>query len=127
KIPAVRGGESRRPSGRRKLFSVRREDEAIAFAVLEHRVGAPRLFFRWSFKIHPALLELLVSLIDVLAGVRHRHEGADALFLALSRKKHDPRVRLWDAQLDPALLFIKRLIGDDREPEFLGVEIQRPI
>jgi hypothetical protein len=29
-----------------------------------------------------------------------------------------------NSQFDPALLLVERLIGDDREPKFLGVKIQ---
>ena len=42
-------------------------------------------------------------------------------------KSTTTRLRLRHAQLDPALFLIERLVGDDREPEFLGVKIQRPI
>src|SRR5262249_7034811 len=60
-------------------------------------------------------------------GVRHVHKRPDPFFVSLRRKQHHARFRFRNAQLDPALLLIERLIGDDREPKFLGVKIQRAI
>ena len=54
--------------------SFRRQNEPIAFAILEHRVGAPGLRLRWAFKFHTALLQFGICLVDVIAHVRHVHE-----------------------------------------------------
>src|SRR6266498_4220985 len=106
------------------LVRLRRDHEPVAFAVLEHRVGAPRLFLGRTFKFHAARTQLLVGLINVVARIRHVHEGADAFFIALRREQYDPRFRLRYAQLDPALFLVERLIGDDGESEFLRVKIE---
>lgn len=53
---------------------VRRNNEPIAFAVLEHRVSAPGLFLRRTFKFHTALRQLGIRLVDIIARVRHVHE-----------------------------------------------------
>src|SRR5262245_27902850 len=64
-------------------WSVGRNNKPIAFAVLEHRVSAPRLFLWRPFKFNAALLQLGIRLLDVLAGVRHVHERPDSLFVAV--------------------------------------------
>ena len=109
------------------LHSVRPNNEAIAFAVLEHGVGAPGLFLRRTFEFHAAFLQFGIRLIDAIARVRHVHERADPLFVAFGGEQHDSRLRLWNSQFDPSLFLVERLIGDDREPEFIGVKIERAI
>lgn len=54
--------------------SFRRNNESIAFAVLEHGVPAPGLRLRRAFKFHTALLQFGICLVDVIARVRHVHE-----------------------------------------------------
>ena len=53
---------------------VRRQNEAVAFAVLEHRVSAPGLFLRRTFKFHAALFQFGIRFVNVIAHVRHVHE-----------------------------------------------------
>jgi len=53
---------------------VRRHNEPVAFAVLEHRIGAPGLFLRRAFKFHAALFQFVIRFVDVIAHVRHVHE-----------------------------------------------------
>ena len=55
-------------------FSVRRQNEPIAFAILEHGVPAPGLGLWRAFKVHTALLQFGICLVDVIAHVRHVHE-----------------------------------------------------
>ena len=54
--------------------SVGRNNKLIAFAVLEHRVAAPRLFLWRPFKFHAALLQLGIRLLNIVAHVRHVHK-----------------------------------------------------
>ena len=54
--------------------SFRRNNESIAFAVLEHGVPAPGLRLWRAFKFHTALLQVGICLVDVIAQVRHVHE-----------------------------------------------------
>ena len=107
--------------------SIRRNNEPVSFAVLEHRVGAPRLFLWRSLEFDAALFQFLVRLINVVARVRHVHERADPFFLSLRRKQHQARFRFRNSQFDPALLLIERLIGDNREPELVCVKIERAV
>jgi hypothetical protein len=53
---------------------VRRQNEPVAFAVLEHRIGAPGLLLRRAFKFHAALFQFAIRFVDVIAHVRHVHE-----------------------------------------------------
>jgi hypothetical protein len=108
-------------------FSVRRKNEAISFAVLEHRISSPRLFLWRAFEFHATLFQFLICLLDVVARVRHVHKRTDPLFLSIGRKQHYTRLRFRNPQFDPALLLIERLIGDDGEPEFVGIKIERAI
>src|ERR1700731_2390271 len=103
------------------------EHEAISFAVLEHRVFAPGLFLRRALKLHPAPLQFLVGLVDVIARVRHRHHRADPFLIALGGEQHHPGLRLRHSQLDPPLFLIEGLIRDDGEPEFVRIKIQGPV
>ena len=62
--------------------------------------------------------------LDVIARERPVEERADAIFLTFGREQHDARHRVRDAKLDPALAAAHRLIGRDRETEFLGIELE---
>ena len=64
--------------------------------------------------------------VDV-GDARWLEEAADPVLLAFGCKQHEARVRGADSQLDPPLLFVEGLVGDDGEAEFLGVEIERTI
>jgi len=66
-----------------------------------------------------------VGFLDVVAGEREARELADARLVALGGEEDEARLGLRDAQLDPALFAVERLVGDDGEAEFLGVEIER--
>src|SRR5206468_8263686 len=61
-----------------------------------------------------------------------RHEGnsrerPDPVLLPGWREQGDPGAGSADAQLDPALIVIERLIGDDSKSQFRGVELQRAL
>jgi hypothetical protein len=43
------------------------------------------------------------------------------------REQHHSCLRFRNSQFEPALFLVKRLIGDDCEPQFVGVKIQRAI
>jgi hypothetical protein len=107
-----------------RSFSIRRNNEPVSFAVFEHRVSPPGLFLWRTFELHSAVFQLLVCLLDVITGVGHVHERADSFFISLRGKQHHTRIRFRNSQFDPALLLIKRLIGNDREPEFIGIKVQ---
>src|SRR5439155_10803211 len=107
--------------------SVRRKNETISFAVFEHGVSAPRLFLWRTFEFYAALLQFGIRLLDVVARVRHVHERPDPFFISLRRKQHHACFRFRDPQLDPALLFVERLICNNRESEFVGVKVERAV
>ena len=124
---ALRGVPAAPLCRRPVCLSIRRKNEPVSFAVLEHRVGAPWLLLWGPFEFYAALFQFLIRLIDVVARVRHVHERADPFFISLWRKQHKARFRFRNSQLDPALLIIERLIGDNREPELVRVKIERAV
>ncbi len=109
------------------IYLLRGDHEAVAFAVLEDCEGAPRFFLRRTVELHPARGQFLVGLLDVIAHERRVHERADAVFVRIRGEEHHPRLGLGHAQFDPALFLVEGLIGDDGEPEFLRIRIQRPV
>jgi hypothetical protein len=74
-----------------------------------------------------ALRELAAGGLDVVACERAVEERADAVFLAFGREQHDARHRMRNAELNPALARAHRLVGRDREAEFLGIELERAL
>ena len=42
-------------------------------------------------------------------------------------EEDDPGLGFRDAQLEPALFLVERLIGDDGEPELVRIEIERAV
>src|SRR5262249_37236026 len=56
---------------------------------------------------------------------RNAAESADPLLVARWRKQREPRFSLGNAKLDPTLFLVHWLVGDNREPEFFRIEIQR--
>ena len=106
---------------------LRRNDKPVALAVFEHCVGPPRLFLWRTFEFHAALLQLRICLVDVVARIRHVHKRSDPFFVPFRREQHHSRFRFRHAQFDPALFPVERLIGNDREPEFVRVKIQGPV
>jgi len=68
---------------------------------------------------------------SIVNGARGKRCGMDEAsrvsFREKANQKHDARLGFRHAQLDRALLLIERLIGDDGEPELVGIKIQRPV
>src|ERR1043166_9114901 len=75
----------------------RAENEAIAFAILEHCVGAPGLFLRRTVKLDAALLQFGICLVNVIARIRHVHHCSDTFFLTLSREQDYACLRFGDS------------------------------
>ena len=84
-------------------------------------------FFRRVLKLNPALFQFFVGLLQIVAGVGHVHERANPALVLNGGEQNNARFRFRNAQLDPALLIVERLVGDDGESQFLGVKIERPI
>jgi hypothetical protein len=49
------------------------------------------------------------------------------LKLIAKLKQHDPRIGAWNAEFQPALLFVERLIGEQAEAQYFCVKGERPI
>ncbi len=65
-----------------------------------------------------------VGLLDVVAREREPGEVADAIFMAGRREEDDAGFGCGNAQFDPALFAVERLVGGNREAEFLSVEFE---
>src|SRR4029077_1009117 len=102
-----------------------RKGELVAVAVLEDGRRAPLLLLRRLEEFNAAGLQLLVSLLDVVAVKGDVREGTDAILLAFWGVESEERVRTWHAELDPALLPVEGLVGKDGEAEFFGIEVER--
>src|SRR5436309_11660416 len=89
--------------------------ETVPLAVLEDRVSAPGLFLRCVFKFYAARLQFFIGFLDVVTNVRYVHERADAVLVLVGSEQNDACLRFRDAKLDPTLLIVERLIGDDRK------------
>src|SRR6185436_1607991 len=109
---------------RRQLVSPGPDDELIAVRIFHDGKRPPRLLLRLRHELDPALAQLAVSRCDVVAGERAGEEAADAILVPFGSEQHDPRLRIADAQLDPALLLVELLVGDDAKTELLRVELQ---
>src|SRR5438876_584272 len=103
------------------------EDEAVAVHVLEDRVRAPGLLLWLFLELNPALLELSIGIMDIVAPERAVEEGADPVFVTVGRKEHDARFGSGDGELDPTSAGTHRLVGRDPEVHLLGPEGERPI
>ena len=51
-------------------------------------------------------------------------KGADAAFLAFRREESNAGLGFRNAELDPPLFVIERLVGNNRKAELLGVKVQ---
>ena len=81
--------------------------------------GSPRnVTPRFQFLVRPA---------DVSGPERQIAERANTSLVLVRREQHDGSLRARYAQLDPALLIVERLIGQDAEAQLLRVELERPI
>ena len=99
----------------------------IAVRVLEDRELTPGLLFRPFDKFHPALFELAVGSLHIVARERAVEERTNSIFVPLGRKQNDARRGVGDPHFDPALLVVELLVGGDLEPELFGIEPQGPI
>ena len=97
----------------------------IAIRILEDRRRAPVFLPRRTDEFDAARDELLVRLLDVVAVERHRRKAADAILVLLRREEHDVRVAPLDAELDPALVLVERLIRVDDETHLLRPKRER--
>src|SRR6266404_6619407 len=103
---------------------LRRQNELVSVGVLDDGRRAPRFRLRRHGEFDAASRELFVGLLDVIAVENDVGESADPILMSVRSEEHKARFGAGDAQLDPALLAVKGLVGEDDEPEFPGVEIQ---
>src|SRR5207253_1664703 len=89
------------------------ENKPISFAVLKDGEVPPMFFFRRVLKLNPALLQLFVGLLQIVASVGHVHKRANPVLVVIGGEQNNARFRFGNAQFDPALLFVERLVGDD--------------
>jgi len=103
----------------------RAQEQAIAVDVFEDRLCAVGLPSRLQHELHAACLELASGPLDVVAPQRNVQQPT-GLERISELKEHDARVRARDPELQPALLLIEGLIGDESETQHLGIESERP-
>lgn len=105
---------------------LRAKDETVAVGVREDRRCAPVRTLGLLHKRNALALQLPYCAFDVVGpeGDVHLATGLHGIGEA---EEDDSRLRARDAQLEPALLVVKGLIGDQAEAEFLRVERQRPL
>src|ERR1035438_1890324 len=101
------------------------QDELVAVGVFEDRRGAPGLYLRGLDKFDASGDVVFVGFLHIVGQERDTSEGADAVLLAGRGEEHDAGLGTGDAEFDPTLLVAERLVGEDDESEFLGVEIER--
>jgi hypothetical protein len=65
--------------------------------------------------------------LQIVAGVGHVHERANPALVLIGGEQNNAGFRFRNAQFNPALLIVERLVGNDGESQFLGVKIERPI
>ena len=99
-----------------------RHHELIPVRILEDGEGAPGLFGGRAGELHAARAEFVVGPLHVVALKGDRGEGSDAVLVPVRREQDDAGFRARNGELDPTLLSVERLIGEDAEAEFLGVE-----
>src|SRR3954470_14482417 len=101
------------------------EEELVAIGILEHREAAPGLFLRRRDELDAARDQFLIRLIDVVGGERAVEHHARLQALLVEHEQHQAGVGRADAQLDPALLVVERLIREHLEADLLGPELER--
>src|SRR4051794_40543187 len=77
-------------------------------------------------EFNPFRLQLPRRRVDVIAPQRDVQHAAGLQPIA-EAKQDDPGVRAGNAEFEPALVFAERLIGEEPEPEHLGVEGERAV
>jgi hypothetical protein len=65
--------------------------------------------------------------LQIFAGVGHVHERANPVLVLIGGKQDNASFRFRNAQFDPALLIVERLVGDDGETQFFGIKIERAV
>jgi hypothetical protein len=103
------------------------KDELIVFAVPEFGECSPRLLFWRTIENDASLFKFLIGLFDLRGGKDDGRKGPNPIFLSFHSVQNNPCFCFRDAQLDPSLFFIERLVGDDGETELLCVKIKRAI
>lgn len=98
--------------------------ERVALAVLGDDIRAPRLFLRWSRELDSARLVEFVCLLNIVRREGKSRELADAILVLVGCKKDNARLGLWNPQLNPALLVVKRLVRHNGESKFFRVEVE---
>ena len=63
----------------------------------------------------PRAFLVLRRSLQMITGVGHVHERPNAVLVVIGGKQNNARFRFGNAQFDPALFIIKRLVGDDGE------------
>src|ERR1700722_13741986 len=101
--------------------------ELVSVDVFENGRGSPAIFLRLFFKLHALGLHRLRRSENVVAPERNRLKIADAVFMRLRREERQSRFCPGDQQLDPSLLFAKKLVGSHLESQLLGKEFQRNV
>src|SRR5579859_3055050 len=122
-FPSV--GPNQSPSN--TALTLRSKHEGVSLAVLECCECAPGLLFGRCIKRHASGREFFERLFHVFAMVGDACKRADAVLLPFRCEESNAGFSLRDTKLEPALLFLEGLIGDDREAQFFGIKLQRAL
>jgi hypothetical protein len=76
-------------------------------------------------ELNTSARQLVERFFHIVRKERDRLLCANAILMTFGSKEHDVRVGAGNAQLDLPLLVVEWLIGGDRKPQCLCVELER--
>jgi len=98
----------------------------MSLKIFEDRGGAVRLPLRLQDKLHALGFQLARRGLDVVAPESDVQLSARPELVA-KLKQHHPRIGPGNAEFQPALLFVERLIREQAEAQNIRVKGQRPV
>src|SRR5262249_46925828 len=120
-IPGPRWpGPQWRSEGRTSLA----DQELVALGIEEDRERAPRLLLRRRHELDALVAQLGVGPLEVVDREREVDLLADHVLVLVGCEQYELGLGIGDLELDPALIIAERLIGEHREAEPLGVELE---
>jgi hypothetical protein len=107
-----------RPAQANPSLAAIREHELIAVHILNDCHRSPHFRLGLGGEFDAFGFQDLARREHVVAPERQRLKGADAIFVALGRVQRQLRVGAGNQQLDPALLLVEGLVGENLKPSF---------
>ena len=103
------------------------KQDGIPFGVFHRSEASPLRFLRRSAELDTFGFELFVGFFDVVNLPRGIDEAADTILVAVGREQDNACFGSRYGKLDPALLVVEGLVGENAKAEFLGVKSERAL